>query len=378
VSSHEFAGCRIELETPAEVGRAPGHHWFSTVHPLSTTDILCPVVTTADMAQGKWPAVLYRSHDSGRTWSWAADLGSYGPASVLLEPGCLLLMPYELWPMQGGTRRSAVADGTLITCAGDGSLAIETRPVRFLGFPRDLNEYHQGEVCLLTNGNVLPLTGGRLFTTLYGCFAGASKYDCVAVVSEDGGWTWQYLSDVARWQDIPTGPEGPDESNSARLPDGRLMCVYRVGSGRQHRYHCCYSSDEGAGWDPPRALPDQWSVEPQLVCLENGALLLSGGRPGLMLWVCLDGRGDSWHAVDLADHHNAAVPDPAMHFGPGCSGATSEGSPAYSSSYTCMKAIGGDRVLISYDRLGNGWVGAPGPWGEVDSVFVVRVRAGRE
>lgn len=41
-----------------------------------------------------------------------------------------------------------------------------------------------------------------------------------------------------------------------------------------------------------------------------------------------------------------------------------------------MKAIGPDEVLLSYDRLGNGWEGAPGPWGPCDTVFVLRVRAG--
>ena len=39
-----------------------------------------------------------------------------------------------------------------------------------------------------------------------------------------------------------------------------------------------------------------------------------------------------------------------------------------------MIALGPDEVLISYDRLGNGWTGAPGPWGETDAIFCVRLR----
>lgn len=153
------------------------------------------------------------------------------------------------------------------------------------------------------------------------------------------------------------------------------MCVYRVGSGRQHPYHCSYSSDQGQTWSPPRPMEGQWSVEPQLVCLDNGVLLLSGGRPGLMLWACTDGEGQEWQSLDLAAHHNATFPDRALHFAPDCLGAQSAGEPAHTTSYTCMKAIGPDQVLLSYDRLGNGWQGAPGPRGPCDAVFAVRVRA---
>jgi hypothetical protein len=367
-------GCRVHLDAPRVVGRAAGHHWFSTVHVLSEEWVLCPVVLTADKAQGKWPARVYLSEDGGSTWGHGIDIDSYGPASVPKSPHQLLLMPYELWPARPGDRRNAVADGSLITWRRGTGISVESKPVRFNGFPRDLNDYHDNELCLLTNGNVLSLADGRLFTTLYGCFDGASKYDCVAVASEDGGWTWGYLADVARWQEVPEGPEGPDESNSARLPDGSLMCVYRVGSGRPHRYHHSRSTDEGRTWSRPAPLPEQWSVEPQLVCLANGSLLLSGGRPGLLVWACLDGRGEVWHAVDLAAHHNRSVDDTSLHFGPECAGGGSEGTPAYTTSYTCMKAVGPDQVLLSYDRLGNGWHGAPGPWGPEDAVFVVRVK----
>jgi len=52
--------------------------------------------------------------------------------------------------------------------------------------------------------------------------------------------------------------------------------------------------------------------------------------------------------------------------------------PAQSTSYTGMALVGPDEVLVSYDRLGNGWAGAPGPWGEKDAIFCVRVKAERK
>jgi len=40
-----------------------------------------------------------------------------------------------------------------------------------------------------------------------------------------------------------------------------------------------------------------------------------------------------------------------------------------------MIAVGPEEVRVCYERLANGWSGAPGPWGETDDVFCVRVRA---
>lgn len=375
--NYALDGCRLHVEAPVEVGRASGHHWFPTLHSVAGSDLLCEVVITADQAQGQWPAWLYRSCDAGQSWEKACEIDSYGPSSVPLGSRTMLLMPYELWPLSPGDRRNAVAEGTIVTCTEDGTVTTERIPVRFVGFPRDLDGYHIDGLFLLTNGTILTVQGDRLFTTLYGRFVPnteSHQYECVAVVSDDGGFTWRYLADVASWQDTPGAREGPNESSTARLPDGRLMCVYRVGSGREQPYHVSYSADEGQTWTKPRRMEDPWSVEPQVVCLENGILLLSGGRPGLMLWVCTDGHGGHWQALNVAQHHNATFPDSAQHFAEDCVAATRVGTPSYTTSYTGMKATGPEEVLICYDRLGNGWGGAPGPWGPHDTVFTVRVR----
>jgi len=364
--------CLLEVALPVLVGRARGHHWFPTLHPLGDQGLLCEVVTTDDRAQGKWPAVLYRSPDRGNSWSRAAEIDSYGPVSTPLGAREILLMPYELWPLAPGDRRNAQADGTLIAGEAEGPLSCVPTPVKYLGFPRDLADYHAGELYLLTNGNILPLRGGQLFTTVYGQFAGESKYTNFAVTSDDGGRTWRFLSVVADWRQVPEASEGPDESNTVRLADGRLLCVYRVGSGMD--YYKSYSSDEGATWTPPERMAGVFSVEPQLVRLDNGLILLSGGRPGLYLWVCADGEGNRWERFNLAEHHNACLAEETLHYPEAfCAGRDS----SLSTSYTGMIQTGPDEVLIAYDRLANGWQGAPGPWGEEDAVFTVRVKVGR-
>ena len=377
MKTQEFDGFQVQVGDPVQVGRAPGHHWFPMLHPVAGSDILCQVVTAPDMAQGQWPGRLYLSRDGGQSWGKVCEIDCCGPSSVSLGEGRILLMPYEQWPLSPGDKHNTTADGTVIALLADGTVTTERTQVRFLGFPRELDDYHDDELCLLTNGNILRLDDGRLFTTLYGRFRPNTErhqYECVAVVSDDRGFTWHYLADVASWRNTPGAPEGPDESNTARLPDGRLMCVFRVGSGRGHHYYTACSADQGRTWTEPRRMDDQWSVEPQLVCLDNGALLLSGGRPGLMLWVCTDGKGERWQTLNLAEHHNASFPDPALHFPESCVAASDGVKPACTTSYTGMKAVGPDEALICYDRLGNGWDGAPGPWGAYDIVFTVRVR----
>ncbi len=374
MSPGALRGCELEIETPVEVGRAAGHHWFTTLHPFDSRHIVCAAAVADDRAQGRWPSVLYLSADSGRSWREALRL-HYGPVSMPCGPRTRLLMPYEVWPSGPGQARHAQAQGYLLQLTDDSRLAAEEVPVKLGGFPRDLAPYNNDELCLLTNGNILPRQDGSLLTTVYGMYAGDTRYTLWAMSSRDQGRTWQYLAEVARWQDLPEAPEGPDESHSARLADGRLMCVYRVGSGNEHSYCASHSPDDGVTWSPPQALAGTWSVEPQLVCLEDGTLLLSGGRTGLFLWVCPEGDGRVWQPVNLGEHHNAALTDPALHFPAAFCAA--RGDAHASTSYTSMVSLGHGQVLLSYDRLGNGWSGAPGPLGPHDIAFSVRLRARR-
>jgi hypothetical protein len=372
---YDFDGFSLELDCPVEVGREAGHFWFPTIHPVKGRDLLCLAVTTDDKAQGKWPGVLSRSRDGGASWARARTIDSYGPNSLPLGQRRLLVMPYELWPVSPGDRRNARADGTVLSCPLKGALSAETAAVRFLDFPQDLADYHKGELCILTNGNILPIGDRLLFTTLYGRCVGDDRYTNFAVISEDGGFTWRFLSTVARPEGDADVAEGPDESNTVRLADGRLLCVYRVGSGLEYRKS--YSADAGRTWTRPQVVEGAWSVEPQLVRLRNGLILLSGGRPGLLLWGCADGEGDRWEPVNLAEHHNALFPDSSLRYSDVFCQAKEPCEPAQSTSYTGMKAVGPNEVVVCYDRLGNGWAGAPGPWGQHDVVFCVRVRAVR-
>mgnify|MGYP006296108251 CR=1 FL=1 len=372
VKQYAFDDTKLEIGRPVEIGRSVGHFWFPSLHPIGTDELFCLVNRGDDKAQGEWPAEFHLSRDGGQSWHHVHD-GIYGPNSVLLEPGKLLMMPYELWPTSPGDRRNCRADGTVVTRAGNGSLSFERREVRFLDFPHDLEEYHEDELRMHTNGNILPLKNGRLFTTLYGAAAGQERYSVYGLTSEDGGFTWRFLSIVASPEGEADLEEGPDENNTVRLADGRLLCVYRVGGMKEFRKS--YSADEGVTWTAPARVEGAWSVEPQLVRLECGLLLLTGGRPGLLLWACSDGKGESWNKISLAAHHNDLMAEKGLHYENEVCDGSQTMNPPQSTSYTGMKRTGTNEALICYDRLANGWSGAPGPWGEEDAVFCVRVRA---
>ncbi len=368
--------CEILAGPPVLVGQTPGHFWFPSLHALGMDCLFCEANLADDRAQGRWPAVLVRSQDAGQNWVRSVEPTTYGPCSTIYAPDRLLLMPYETWPLSLGEKRGARADGTLITCGLDGGLSAEAAPVQYLGFPFDLEDYFQGELMLLNNGNILSFSGGRRFTTLYGRIAGEAKDSVFAMASEDGGLTWHFQAVVASGKDIHGANEGANESNTVRLVDGRLMCVFRTGSGQD--LHKSYSIDEGGAWTKPERMPGVWSVEPQLARLENGLIVLSSGRPGLFLWVCSDGEENGWERFNLAAHHNAAFPDRSQHYTDAFCQADPQVSPALSTSYTGILAMGPHEVFVCYDRLGNGWGGAPGPWGGTDAIFCVRLQITRK
>ena len=362
----------IQAGVPVEVGHNTGHFWFPSLHKVGEDTLICAVIRSADVAQGKWPAELFLSEDAGSTWRPDQAIDSYGHTSIRRDPSTTLMMPYELWPVSPDDRKNGAAPGNMLTRASDGSLVVEPREVRFGDFPAPLAEYHEDELLLHHTGNILRLPGGSLLTTLYGKFDGDERYSSFAVVSDDNGFTWSYRSTVAAGDAVPGAPEGPNESDTQLLDNGDLLCLYRVGGGWD--FHKSYSQDEGLTWSPPGRLEGMWSVQPRLARLGNGALILTGGRPGLFFFLCADGRGEEWEKVNLGIHHNQLIEREEQRFSDAFCRAEKGETPALSTSYTSIMPWGSDGVILTYDRLANGWSGAPGPNGEVDRVFSLALK----
>lgn len=287
----------MQASAPVEVGHATGHFWFSSLHRVGEEMLVCAVIRSADVAQGKWPADLFVSTDAGVTWRLDQAIDSFGHASIGCSETTTLMMPYELWPVAASDKRSGTAPGNMLTVASDGALAVEAREVQFCDFPAPLADAYEGEIMLHHTGNILRLPSGLLVTNLYGKFAGDEHFSTFAVASDDGGFNWRYRSTIADGSAALGAPEGPNEADMQLLDNGDLLCVYRVSDS--WNFHKSYSRDQGLTWSAPQQMQDMWSVQPRLARLGNGALVLTGGRPGLLCYLCTDGKGEAWERVNL-------------------------------------------------------------------------------
>ena len=117
--------------------------------------------------------------------------------------------------------------------------------------------------------------------------------------STDSARTWRLQGRVSYQPDLTRDPSGDlragfSELDYVMLDDGSLFCVMRTtdGTGVAPLY-ATRSQDFGKTWSKPTVLASN-GVEPQLLQLENGALALSTGRPGVQVLVSPDGRGESW------------------------------------------------------------------------------------
>jgi hypothetical protein len=191
----------------------------------------------------------------------------------------------------------------------------------------------------------------------------------VALGSEDVGRTWHYLSTIAGADAVPDAREGVCESCLIKLADGDVMCVSRVGGGRDQLLSRTYSSDGGKTWSKVDRLP-AWSVLPAMVRLENGVIAVSTGRPGLFLWLSTDLRGRNWEPFDVMAYHNSAM-DERHHISPGKAGLAVLSRKEYrikhldfdhpdqTTSYTSMVEVSPNRLLLVYDRMPYGWMPVP-------------------
>lgn len=137
----------------------------------------------------------------------------------------------------------------------------------------------------------------------------------VASFRSEDGLIWHYSSTVYSYDPSRIYQEGASENDLVLLKDNRtLWSVMRTDScdgEPSHRtlpFLTSQSTDGGRSWTTATALPnDMLSATPKATVLGNGALLLSGGRPGVDLWVSADGFGKSWQRYSLPTYHNQLV-----------------------------------------------------------------------
>ena len=352
----ELKGVRINLSQPALVARHRGYLWFPTVTRMVNGDLLSVATNYPDIPTENSIGYYSWSTDGGLSWS-TPFANNYCEVSLTLANGDVLLLPYYLRPAP-----NHVMTASYFLCPlGKRELILKTDGIRVSGWDRPDRgpDPKLNLSSFVFNGQTQRLKDGTYVATLYGNYKGEKRTSLVLAESRDGR-DWRIRGTIADEHCKLPGNEGPSESAMCRMRDGRLMSVFRNASFVP--FGQAFSSDEGKTWSTPVAMPGVFSVQPSLQTMSDGTVFLSGGRPGLYLWVNADREGRVWEQVDIrANHNEFAKGDPIIRVG------------SNSTNYAEIVVLDDSHLLYIYDRVPYGWDKLPAKSSDTSSVWVVRL-----
>jgi len=354
-------GLNVELSKPRLVARRAGYLWFPTMTRLSGGELFLNVSTNLDAIVADRTSSVTWSDDDGLTWSELTSIAPredlYAETILRLKNGDELLLPFNLYP-DGDKMR-----GWYQIVSGQR----KERKVRYFdkaltvsGWPRQDRSFNEklGLSGFGFNGQCVSAGSGDYLATMYGFFKDENRYSLVLVESKDG-IDWKYRSLIAGADCKLSGGEGPCEAVTVRLKDGRLMTIFRLASAVP--YGQTFSEDDGQTWSEPVAMAQARSVQPSIAGMRDGALVLTGGRPGIFAWINREGDGKDWLQVDLQSHHNQSQPADAFE------------KPDHTTSYTETVPLDDHSVLIVYDHIPHGWTAIPKDSPQTNSIWVVKL-----
>jgi hypothetical protein len=355
-------GLRVTLSEPIPLGRRRGYFWFPNLWRMPSGDLLATISPVADIHMSSIPYLVTWSRDGGLTWSEPIVANDGGQTLLHLNNGDAILLPYNLRP-----RTDGIGAPYNRIAAGTRSLEYVPSGVLVTGWPGRVKIVVPGldMASFSFNGQTLQRRDGSYLATVYGELVDPPGYRIFAVTSTDGVH-WSIQTQIADKTCGLPGKEGPNESALLRLNDGRILCVFRLGS--RSNYGQCWSKDEGNTWSSPMGVEGVFSVQPSLATRTDGVIALSGGRPGLYLWLNADGSGRTWQRIDMQAHHNGCHPGEAIAV------YSDHNHQQQTSAYTEVVAVDDQHFLYLYDRVPNGWREIPEEMEDANSVWLVRVR----
>ena len=260
------------------------------------------------------------------------------------------------------------------------------RPLTWTGLPSPVSEFCTscGRGVQLKNGSyvyiVVVWNGPNWRADNHSVMAPCCNNSVVAFYSDDG-LDWRYVGTVAAYNNTREYQEGPNECDLVLLKDGKtLWAVMRVDGGdgypdrRTLPLIAATSTDGGFTWVPAVTPKEMRSAWPRAVVLDNGALLVTVGRPGVDLFVSLDGMGRTWVRHSLPTVHNRLVASEAhpgaWSFCPQFEQAAANQTFAnathrgwmQSDGYLGVAAMPNGQAMVCYDRMGI----SQGPYQDLD------------
>jgi hypothetical protein len=345
----------VTISEPLVIARSHDRLWFPTITRMDGGKLMVLMSTEPDVVGEPPGKLLTWSNDNGSTWSKPVSQPLLrGGGAVQLPDGRWIILPFSLTVHKDGS----VASPYPMILPDKEEVRLDEGELTVTGWPRPMPEHAVGTMAdFRFNRQAIPLPGGGYVGTMYGRFKGDSRASLLCVHSADGlHWTIRGIVAGAACK-LP-GREGPNEAAICRLKDGRLMSIFRLDSSAM--FGQASSSDDGKTWTEPSGMNDVFSVCPYLLVSADGVVVLSAGRPGLYLWINIDGTGKDWQKIDLADVHNT------------CELTEAIGGP-HTTAYTQMQWIDNTHLLYVYDRVPFGWGTIPASSTETNSIWVFRI-----
>ena len=383
------------------------HAWFSSILCPNSSELSDDLLLTMSLGGDGTPcpppggkpqncSMSLYSNNGGKSWSELSDWGHEAMNEVIpLDDGSFIVLGYGTKFLPSSNNMTAVQTGWQGKLFDNGTLTRQSNfPVHFISKDKPFPPV------FVRSGSVVTTKNGWI-TTMYG--HGEGKYHTkytqrpaiyiVETKKEDDFKSWNLISTIEWVPEMGTISDGPGEPSMTRLlNDGRILMIFRADSMKP--YWKTYSSDDGYTWTIPVSMVSasnyhsQWSVKPRLRQVPNKPLLvLAGGRPGLFLWISED-FGNTWSSYNIAAIHNVNI-QPTKNE-PNvtklkyndqvvlCNNYTDHRAlpqPA-TSSYFGISFSKDNSLVLSYDRLSDGWHGSNenGTWGNFDALFTMRVQ----
>lgn len=233
------------------------------------------------------------SRNDGRTWKEKITNPDFGFTSMFKKNNLLYGIDYSTYPISSHQEKM-----TYWTSNDQGK--IWTKHVGVVNAPLGKGFKTKGTWgSMLFHRGMQVMKDGSIQGPMYGAFQGDKKFSVVWVRSADNCATWNIVSVVASGvpENFPK-TQGFCEPSFATVKDGSLLCVMRIDSYLplfQSR-----SKDGGLTWSKPAELPgldssEAESVDPHLLLMNNGILVLSYGRPDTRIAISEDGSGYKWN-----------------------------------------------------------------------------------
>jgi hypothetical protein len=359
MSEVKLKAVRVRLGRPVQITESHGYAYIPTISKFPNGELLATYSLVPDTNEN--PAYMSGfqiSKDGGKTWGHRYEVLPEHQRMIYVpeKDGSLMAIPTRFYPITPGDRHNFHACYIRFEPGGR-RVIIEPGGVRVVNWPwavevvPRLVPQKNSYIRLSLGGNAIRING-RLIATAYARKEQEPLPRSILLASEDDGRTWHYFSTIADSSIMPIPPPnrwgwGPSETAMIQLADGDLMAVFRVGNGKEWNLRRAYSSDGGRTWSRADPIPP-YSVDPSMVRINNGTIVLSTGRPGIRLWLSTDPRGKTWQDIDVVEHHNRWAPNETYRISP-YPFESPRGMNTW--SYTKLVEVAPNRLLLVYDRI---------------------------